>query len=272
MRTGSAHTTTREPQGPAYLVELKLDPDAIPAPQVLHAARVEGRGPRARGLHRAGTRAQRRRPPGFPHVRRRQPRATARLPAQARRRRVDRLVPRARRIREPSESVTLRRRHRLAARARRAVPVTGAVPEARVSSLVVVTDDHYPPYLFRADDGTLQGIVKDRWQLWSERNGVPVEVRGIDWSSAQASVRDRHADVIDAIADTSGRAGPVRILRKPRRHRGAPVLPPRAHRHHRRHERARHGGGGQGRQRVRRLAARPRRLPFRRSIPIPRRW
>ncbi|MFZ3322745.1 MAG: EAL domain-containing protein [Usitatibacter sp.] len=87
------------------------------------------------------------------------------------------------------------------------VPASGAVPEARVSSLVVVTDDHYPPYLFRSDDGTLQGIVKDRWQLWSERNGIPVEVRGIDWSSAQESVRTANADVIDAIADTSGRVG-----------------------------------------------------------------
>ena len=26
--------------------------------------------------------------------------------------------------------------------------------------LTVVTDDNYPPYLFRGDDGQLQGIVK----------------------------------------------------------------------------------------------------------------
>lgn len=88
-----------------------------------------------------------------------------------------------------------------------AVPASGAVREAGVQPLVVVTDDHYPPYLFRSDDGKLQGIVKDRWQLWSERNGIPVEVRGTDWSSAQESIRTSSADVIDAIADTDGRAG-----------------------------------------------------------------
>jgi len=86
-------------------------------------------------------------------------------------------------------------------------PALPAATQAGVSSLVVVTDDHYPPYLFHADDGTLQGIVKDRWQLWSERTGVPVEVRGADWSSAQESVRAGHADVIDAIASTEGRDG-----------------------------------------------------------------
>ena len=30
MRTGKAHTTPREPQGPAYLVELSLDPSRFP--------------------------------------------------------------------------------------------------------------------------------------------------------------------------------------------------------------------------------------------------
>jgi diguanylate cyclase (GGDEF)-like protein len=87
------------------------------------------------------------------------------------------------------------------------VPSSGAPQAASVTSLVVVTDDHYPPYLFRTDDGSLQGIVKDRWQLWSERNGIPVEVRGTDWAEAQESIRTAHADVIEAIADTARRAG-----------------------------------------------------------------
>lgn len=88
-----------------------------------------------------------------------------------------------------------------------AAPPSRAVPEAGVTSLVVVTDDHYPPYLYHADDGSLQGIVKDRWQLWSDRNGIPVEIRGTDWASAQQSVRESRADVIEAIADTAERTG-----------------------------------------------------------------
>ncbi|MGZ5037838.1 MAG: EAL domain-containing protein [Usitatibacter sp.] len=72
-------------------------------------------------------------------------------------------------------------------------------------SLVVVSDDNYPPYLFRAPDGRLQGILKDKWELWSQRTGVPVEVRGTKWAEAQRSVRSDAADVIDALVLTPAR-------------------------------------------------------------------
>ncbi len=78
----------------------------------------------------------------------------------------------------------------------------GAVPPRGRGPLVVVTDDHYPPYLFRGEDGKLQGILKDRWALWSQRNAIPVEVRGTDWASAQREVRDGSADVIETLAYT----------------------------------------------------------------------
>lgn len=75
------------------------------------------------------------------------------------------------------------------------------------SRLVVVSDDNYPPYLFRTDDGALQGILKDKWELWSRRTGVPVQVRGEKWAEAQASVRSDAADVIDALVRTPTRDG-----------------------------------------------------------------
>ncbi len=50
------------------------------------------------------------------------------------------------------------------------------------------------------------GIVKDKWELWSRRTGVPVEVRGTTWASAQESVRRGEADVIEALAHTPPRA------------------------------------------------------------------
>ncbi|HEX4331910.1 MAG TPA: EAL domain-containing protein [Usitatibacter sp.] len=86
-----------------------------------------------------------------------------------------------------------------------AAPSPAAMP-AEVERLVVVTDDHYPPYLFRDEDGALQGIVKDRWALWSQRNAIPVEVRGTDWASAQRDLREGRADVIDSLAYTEERA------------------------------------------------------------------
>jgi len=83
-------------------------------------------------------------------------------------------------------------------------PAAGAfTPPAE---LVLVTDDNYPPYLFRAEDGKLQGILKDRWELWSRTTGVPVTVKGMEWAKAQESVLNGAADLIDTLAYTEPRA------------------------------------------------------------------
>src|SRR5438045_100894 len=71
--------------------------------------------------------------------------------------------------------------------------------------LTVVTDDNYPPYLFRDADGSLHGIIKDKWDLWSARTGVPVAIEGIAWAKAQEAALAGRADVIDAIALTDAR-------------------------------------------------------------------
>src|SRR5882672_6826593 len=72
--------------------------------------------------------------------------------------------------------------------------------------LVVVTDDAYPPYLFRTDAGKLQGIIVDKWALWSRKTGIPVTVEGMEWIKAQESVRNGSADVVDAMVRTEARA------------------------------------------------------------------
>ena len=74
------------------------------------------------------------------------------------------------------------------------------------SHIVVVSDDSYPPYLFRSDSTHLEGILVDKWALWSRKTGVPVSVVGMEWAKAQESVRNGSADVIDALAYTEARA------------------------------------------------------------------
>ena len=74
------------------------------------------------------------------------------------------------------------------------------------AQLVVVTDDGYPPYLFRTEAGQLQGILLDKWQLWSRKTGVPVKVEGMEWIKAQERARSGTADVIDALVYTEARA------------------------------------------------------------------
>jgi PAS domain S-box-containing protein len=73
------------------------------------------------------------------------------------------------------------------------------------AKLVVVSDDAYPPYLFRTEAGALQGIVLDKWRLWSERTGVPVTVEGMEWAKAQQKVQKGAADVVDVMARTEAR-------------------------------------------------------------------
>jgi PAS domain S-box-containing protein len=72
--------------------------------------------------------------------------------------------------------------------------------------LVVVTDDNYPPYLFRTADGHLQGILRDKWELWSKVTGVPVTVEGMEWAKAQQTARAGRADVVEAVTYTEERA------------------------------------------------------------------
>src|SRR5258705_1067727 len=80
--------------------------------------------------------------------------------------------------------------------------LAGFSPPAR---LTVVTDDNYPPYLFRTEAGGLQGIVKEKWDLWSARTGVAVNLEGMTWTRAQDAVQNSRADVIEAIAFTEAR-------------------------------------------------------------------
>src|SRR5215467_12188888 len=71
--------------------------------------------------------------------------------------------------------------------------------------IVVVSDDSYPPYLFRSESGHLEGIIADKWALWSRTTGVRVSVVGLEWVKAQETVQDGTADVIDALAYTPAR-------------------------------------------------------------------
>ena len=71
--------------------------------------------------------------------------------------------------------------------------------------LRVITDDNYPPYLFREDDGTPTGYLVDYWKLWERKTGVPVELIATRWEDAQKRLLAGDADVIDMIFRTPAR-------------------------------------------------------------------
>ncbi len=79
----------------------------------------------------------------------------------------------------------------LAGQARAEAPVM-----VRPDRLTVVLDDDYPPCVFRAPDGDVQGILVDTGMLWEKKTGVPVSPVAMDWNAAQEFVRQDKADTL----------------------------------------------------------------------------
>ncbi|MBS1170523.1 MAG: putative diguanylate phosphodiesterase with sensor(S), partial [Burkholderiaceae bacterium] len=81
-----------------------------------------------------------------------------------------------------------------------------AAPQNQPKSITVTLDDNYPPYSFRNQDGQLQGIRKDIWDLWSKKTGIAVRLIATDWGKTLPILLANHADVIDTIYNTEERA------------------------------------------------------------------
>ena len=72
-------------------------------------------------------------------------------------------------------------------------------------TLRVVVDDDYPPYIFHAPGGPLQGILVDQWALWELRTGIRVQLDAMDWAAAQRRMEAGAYDVIDTIFENPER-------------------------------------------------------------------
>lgn len=81
-------------------------------------------------------------------------------------------------------------------------PVTAAKSRPH---LTVVLDNNYPPYIFRAADGTVDGYLVDAWRLWQRKTGVSVNLLATDWAVAKATMAAGQADVIDTVFVTPER-------------------------------------------------------------------
>lgn len=85
------------------------------------------------------------------------------------------------------------------------VPATLATAAAPDSSLRVVMDDNYPPYVMREADGSVEGLLIDEWRLWEKKTGIKVDIIATDWATAQQIMRAGGADVIDTMFRTPAR-------------------------------------------------------------------
>ncbi|MBN8420369.1 MAG: PAS domain S-box protein [Verrucomicrobia bacterium] len=65
-----------------------------------------------------------------------------------------------------------------------------------------MTDDNFPPYVFRDNEGRLQGIIIDQWRVWEKRTGVTADIHGMDLNDAVRRMKAGEFDVIDAMFKT----------------------------------------------------------------------
>lgn len=93
----------------------------------------------------------------------------------------------------------------LAFSASQAATSPSAPDKAARSSLTVVSDDNYPPYVFRDSNGVINGYLVDLWKLWETKTGVRVDFVATDWQTAQQRMMAGQADVIDTIFRTEQR-------------------------------------------------------------------
>jgi diguanylate cyclase (GGDEF)-like protein/PAS domain S-box-containing protein len=67
-------------------------------------------------------------------------------------------------------------------------------------------DEHYPPFVYRNENGKLEGYTVELWQLWQQKTGTPVQLSAVNWAEVQPMLQRGQADVIDPIFETPERA------------------------------------------------------------------
>ncbi len=77
---------------------------------------------------------------------------------------------------------------------------------AEIKTITVISDDNYPPYLFKDANGNTVGIVADYWALWEQKTGIKVTLLSTAWEQAQQQLLNGQADVIEMIFKNAERA------------------------------------------------------------------
>lgn len=73
------------------------------------------------------------------------------------------------------------------------------------SSIKVVMDDNYPPYIFKDSNGNMQGVLVDQWKLWEKKTGIKVEIDAMPWDEALTRMKNGEYDVIDTVFENNER-------------------------------------------------------------------
>jgi PAS domain S-box-containing protein len=77
---------------------------------------------------------------------------------------------------------------------------------AELKRIVVAGGNNFEPLIFLNADGEPDGIHADLWQLWSEKTGVEVELRLMDWGNTIPALRAGEVNAVDGVTYTHERA------------------------------------------------------------------
>jgi len=79
--------------------------------------------------------------------------------------------------------------------------------EAREPERIVIAGgDSFEPLMFLNSDGKPDGMYVDLWRLWSEKTGVEVKVRLMDWDKTIPTLLAGEVDAVDGVTFTPERA------------------------------------------------------------------
>jgi len=82
---------------------------------------------------------------------------------------------------------------------------TPTADRERPAKIIVADDRAYAPFVFLDPDSRPRGITVDLWKQWSQKTGVVVEFRLLEWDAALAAVREGQADVVGGLFRTPQR-------------------------------------------------------------------
>jgi len=78
--------------------------------------------------------------------------------------------------------------------------------QAETKKIVVAGGDSFVPGSFLNADGQPDGMDIDLWRLWSEKTGIEVDIRLMEWKQAIPELLAGRVDVVDGVSFTPERA------------------------------------------------------------------
>lgn len=79
--------------------------------------------------------------------------------------------------------------------------------------IVIASGANFEPFLFKNIAGEPEGIAADRWELWSMKTGIEVELRLMSWAETIPALLTGKVDAVDGVSYSAERANILDLSR-----------------------------------------------------------